>query len=663
MNLQGATIPQNVLQINISPSRMLAHSEKKYKEDRLKETVSSICALLNSGGGKLELPFDRSSSRRHVHDTLRMIEQRCLEKLGMKTISHIKSALLSEKIVLNVKCASDLVSVSYNVSLPSHTQVISVPTNESFENVKELLKETKAEVNNVSIGSHRKQIMKGQNFGFLESNNVEYKNLKAHSSKRVTLADRITGKSNKLTSYVSAFANCSGGHIYYGVTDDGEVEGEEVSDKEKEEITRKVTKTITKMFWPQSEPRRGKQWDIFFEPVKDTNGNHIPSTFVIVIFVAPCQGVVFTEEPESYYISDGKVKRTSFRDCGSTFLGISKRPEFLSPPSKVPRVCWSSEKNRKFFHELTERLVLHRNDEDMNAFSSLSKLAIEKFPGNNADLIVKAERVVVAYKSYQFQKVESLLRELATLLTSSKDSSIFQVRMLLLQTVIERGKGNYEEAFKKTQDGLQMMQLIPVDLITVSFYIEAAMVTSIVSAMQHDLSTYRSLKERARVYLELAARDANSLEDLPSGMYDLQQKLHIYKAWILLECSVTGEEVQERHRISSEDIDGAARELAFVSESVLNGRPLTHFRKVQYDLAQSDLCRRRSEVFQEDNVGNLKLAFESCANARRLAEQHRFVNMMDFANKRLADLTEKLVRHALCSPGGHRSKNFLGYKY
>ena len=134
-------------------------------------------------------------------------------------------------------------------------------------------------------------------------------------------------------------------------------------------------------------------------------------------------------------------------------------------------------------------------------------------------------------------------------------------------------------------------------------------------------------------------------------MFDLQQKLHIYKAWILLECSITGQEAQQNRCVPIEDIDAAAGELASVSESVLKGNPLTQFRKIQYDLAQCDLFRRRSETQLECSIQNLKQAFECAWKARAAARKHRFGNMQSYANKRLAYPTENLVRHAVQTRG------------
>ena len=130
-----------------------------------------------------------------------------------------------------------------------------------------------------------------------ESKMCNFRRLKADNSECSTLADRMTGKSNKFSYIVSAFGNYKGGHNYHGITDDGVVEGEVLSiEDEKHDIKKKVEKAINKMIWPEhiGQPKRGEHWDIFFEHVVDgTTYKPIPSTFVIVIYIAPCPGGVF----------------------------------------------------------------------------------------------------------------------------------------------------------------------------------------------------------------------------------------------------------------------------------------------------------------------------------------------------------------------------------
>lgn len=550
--------------------------------------------------------------------------------------------------------------------MPSTRQVMAVPVAEPLQEIKDIIQRNIVEEEGSLIGSHQKQFVKGKKSGLVEDVDVQLKNLKASSSKCVTLADRITGKSNKFTSYVSAFANYRGGHIYYGINDAGIVEGETITKKEQEEVLKKVTKIINKMVWPQKvgkHSQRGTHWDIFFEPVQDTNGNAVPSTFVIVIYVASCSGGVFTEEPESYHLVGGEVQKMSFQDWWENFTGVGKHARLLSVPSRVSRLTWSSKRNRRVFEEVTTMLIQHRNDEKMKDYNALCKVAVKHFADSNAALVVTTDNVIVASKSSYFGKAKSLLEQFPALLASSKDSSIFEVIMLLLQCMIERMQGNNEICYEIVQRGLQLSQLIPVELYSIWFYFEAAMSIILILAKEHDLQKHRFLKDSAQNYLEVAARHGNSLEDLSLEMSEIQSKVHIYKAWVFLECPMTGDEIQQKRLPSYEDIEAARRELSSVAESVLKRCILTNYRKIQYHLAECDLFRRRSEILTENYISNLKHAFQCGSTARDLAKRHHFEIMVGYANKRLADLTEKLVRHAIHSCGKHPSRNLLGFEY
>ena len=330
---------------------MTASTEKKYKETKMKNIISSVCALLNTDGGDLVMNINESlACDVQISNYIRMIEQRLTEIIGsVVMVSNINFEKKEQKIILHVEKSNVLISTNYNLYLPTQTQVIPVqPNNARIDIVKKLIAFDRERIlHGVKIESHSRRLVKDQNCGLEENKEIQFKNLKAGSSKCVTLADRM--KNNKLPSYISAFANHHGGHIYYGIKDDGTVEGEVVTDKGRGEITKKVAKTIDKMIWPQK-PEKGKHWDIFFEPVLDINSNAIPSTYVIVVFVGSCPGGVFVEEPESYKIVNGKVGKMKFSDwkmefCHPVTRVISSRKPGIPPLAQ--RSSWSLPRDQK----------------------------------------------------------------------------------------------------------------------------------------------------------------------------------------------------------------------------------------------------------------------------------------------------------------------------
>ncbi|XP_028404401.1 uncharacterized protein LOC114527031 [Dendronephthya gigantea] len=191
----------------------------------------------------------------------------------------------------------------------------------------------------------------------------------------------MIGKSNKFSCYVSAFANHRGGHIYYGIDDDGIVQGENI--EEHSEIEKKVEKSIQKMIWPDviGRPKRGEHWEIFFEPVLDEKSNPIPSTFVIVIFIAPCFGGVFTEEPESYEMVEGKVKRMSF-----TTWKAKLQPGYLNKtkqevPPTIKCISLRPAAN-KCCTEVNEVLTEAINNANWESFTRRAIEFKQKYPNN-----------------------------------------------------------------------------------------------------------------------------------------------------------------------------------------------------------------------------------------------------------------------------------------
>lgn len=654
------------LQIGISPNQM-ASQEKKYKAAKMKEILSAVCALLNSGGGKLELFLDSNPNKRLVDTCIRMIEQRIREIIGVTVMAmQVKFQVNAREIILTIPAASEFISVNYNLYLPSERQVISVPATEPTQKIKKIIRRRTVCYTLADYQTKLDTIkfVKDRHSGITESSKDQLKNLEPRPSKCVTLADRMVGKSNKLPCYVSAFANHEGGTIYYGVNDEGIVEGEVIGKKDKEEITKKVSKAINNMVWPSNcgKPRRGRQWQIWFKPVEDTNGDHISSTFVVVIHIVPCPGGVFVEEPESYQVVEGVATKISF-DAWLPKLTESSTPtRERSIPQPMRRVASYSNRTRKIFCEITTRLIHFRNNDKIKSFQELTKLTKENLSESESCLLVTPEEVMVALKKHYFLKAESLLRTFAQSSRLAENSLIFNVRMLQLKSRIERSKGNFEESYEIAQEGLQNMKLIDPEYINVWFYLDAAMVATILSKNVEDSQRSAQLRNEARHYLDLAARNLSSLTDLPEEASDIQHKLHIYEAFVLLESSITGE-VAPQEYVTREAIAAAAKVLASVHEAVLMGNPLTHCRKVQYYFAQSDLFRRRLEKSQQNYLQNATQAFELATQALNLAKKNNFQDMVEHAHKRRSDLTELLVRNFFTSQRKHvpltRSFDFL----
>ena len=307
---------------------------------------------------------------------------------------------------------------------------------------------------------------------------------------------------------------------------------------------------------------------------------------------------------------------------------------------------WSSSENRLLFIKLSELLVDYRDADDSVSFNKLCTLAETdlKLKERNAELVAKAGRVTIAYKSGDAEHAKLLLKEFENLLKNSKDSSIFEVRLRLSQSLVARSEKNYEESYVRSKEGLQLGQNIPPGLCLLWLYLECAMNAVLLgSQSQDDLEIYEGLKKEALVYLEGAARVANTLseDNIEYRIDDFRHKLCIYKAWVLLNCSVTGEAAAVPP--SKGDLYAAKAEIVCVSNNNLSPNTLTKFREIEFNLVRCDFSKRLSEI-QEDEVNKKKIlqdALQEAEKAKVLAKK-KFQKLFEYAKYRCKILEERI---------------------
>lgn len=190
----------------------------------------SLCALINDGG-TLEL-----RTKQEARNALkRLVEQKIQRLMGPCKLS--KKVKYNEdkdaNLFFHFDKADSLCTVKYNLYLPSETQFLSLPPTEEINEVKEILNfEIVAKETTKAIGDHHKTFVQNEKVKLPESRSTQLKNIKSEPTKNVTIHERISCKCNKITNTVSGFANLNGGHIYYGIADDGKVEGEVVDENE-----------------------------------------------------------------------------------------------------------------------------------------------------------------------------------------------------------------------------------------------------------------------------------------------------------------------------------------------------------------------------------------------------------------------------------------------
>ena len=301
-------------------------SKTKPWDDKIAEITTAVCALYNScNGGFITLALNdkcaliKEKEPKLIDDIVRRIEQSVLNFVAVTNMSETFKFLENtntQGLQFKVKPMGRFCTVQYHMYLPTDYQVSPITFADSPAKVGSLLERQSNPVA-ASFTEHCKEFHHKEKVpcGLREQQTVQFKHLKDDLTKNVSLADRMTNKSNKLVIHVSAFANHEGGHLYFGVDDTTyTVEGQKANEKERAKIRKKVSAVLSKMVWPVEMPEQF--WMIDFVPVMQKSESFgyekMTDTFVIVLSVAKCHGGVFVQEPESYYLHEGKVVRIPF---------------------------------------------------------------------------------------------------------------------------------------------------------------------------------------------------------------------------------------------------------------------------------------------------------------------------------------------------------------
>lgn len=638
--------------------------KKREKENILATINQNVCALLNSNGGKLILKAtdgDPNSPGVNLEadKIVRPTEQYFQNIIATSNVN--KKLRISNQspneITLTIKGHASVCTLSYNTYLPTDTQVllvspVEVETLREILDVNRIVDVTEIEKNVPS------QFILGCSIGIKESKTAQFKNLKAKKEGNYNLASRLIN--NKLTHYVSAFANHCGGRIYCGVRDDGTVEGETVTDKDKADITKEVSKHINKMKWPEycGQPQRSTQWDVSFEQVTDSEGNPIESKFVIIIFVAACQGGVFCAEPESYHIIDGKAMKMTFDEWKWKLLHPDRKHAMRT--RTISRCDWSSPTLRLTCDSLDGKLLRLINNGKWNEFKEAVKKE-QGLPGEMKDievsLVLLSKWFVFYYRKSEYENAENCLEKFRDGLQGAKDYLIFDVRGCLILSAMERTRGNHQKSYEIAKECLFKVEQISPSILTAEFYVHFATMLTIIEGkkelrdlLKKDLNT-ASFREEAIVFYNKALQHLRQTDYVPRSKADMEQKTHINLAILNLGCSLSGDVVD--HLVTKEAIDAASSNLECVSDSINKARnPLSGFRKCHQSFAQSSLFYRSSqfEPTPERRIQLLESALQYAEEVKSLADMYEFHELSGYAKKHASVYEKELEQQIQFQP-------------
>ena len=612
---------------------------------KLNDIQRAVCGLLNTKGGRLILySKDGSYSEGNVDDITRRVEQKVASLIGDITAKDkfAREAVKHSEISFLVEVLSSLCqpcTINYKLYYMSATQVKDVPSSEPMENIHDMIEgntRKRKRKHHAIIGNHKRRFVHRETVDLRKCESTQFKKLKDEKSKKCDLVSQM--KNNKLACYVSAFANGDGGHIYYGIKTDKDgnnvVEGEVVQDQDK--IIQEVDKTIKNMCWPKESaaPEKGKQWNIFFEPVSGVSGSD--PKYIIVISVAPFPGV-FAEEPESYHVVDGEVRSLEYFEWIKRLCQhrISNRTPKVDIQRTVGRSSWSSESAKKMHEQIVDQLVKLRNNGSKQDFEKYTRELL-KNPDctSNTKIIIRQQHAAYSFRVGNHKEAEKLLKENEYLVSKSPDAAIYEVRRLYWMCVVKRSQGELRESAELHTRAIQNGQLTQTILIEPWLFVHKAKVLEIRIGEMCDSDEYNSLVEDCKKLLHEALRRALVLEHSRIGVVALKQRVHVFLAKILYGYFLNQGKLTRRKVLKESDRKEADKMLDIVVKSSNSGGwPMTSLCECEFLLVESAQHITNYEQYHEPRY--LEMARRKSADALKAGEEKNFKSVVNYAKAQL----------------------------
>lgn len=585
--------PQNIISITVC---FRAFKGKKYEEEKLSEIYATFCALINSHGGRVTFSL-QSGDVSDAKNLERRIRQKFSSLLGhwcmLNAINRI--SLCDSEMEFQVEGMSELCTLHYNIYIPTNLQTVALG---SAKDVKKILKPTRIiELDHlIKPNDYYKTFVSGKPLTegplHLEDGTKQFKHLTSEHGKRVTLGDRMIRKENKFVNYVSSFGNHRGGHIYYGVDDDGIVQGQCIEGKR--DIVKKVRKAIINVIWPsdneQFTPIKGQHWDLFFEPVHDEKGRTINKTFVIVVYISYCGGGVFALEPESYHIVDGNVSAIPFEDWKRRLL------QTASQIHSIARSNFTTTKSQHTYYMIMERMMDLRNQGKSSVFKAYISHVNKEFNTINVQLSTLSQVATYEFRLGELEKADGLIEEYDSLYPQCEENMLVPGSMgLYIKSANKRAQGQYQESYELAWHGLQMAEGITPGLIQAWFYTHTALLANILANKEVNPERRIELVMEAKRLLGIALDYSNHVKaanKFIKAVVDLQQKVYIHLSALYLGQSLSGSLAPSDY-VSKDDVSSAKNCLFMVAKLKSEGHELSPMRDVQCLLACSALYYRQ----------------------------------------------------------------------
>ena len=350
--------------------------------------------------------------------------------------------------------------------------------------------------------------------------------------------------------------------------------------------------------------------------------------YIIVIYVAAVPGGVFIEEPESYTIEYGQIKRMSFKSWKKRLLSANSDERMVLNQLIAASHEPASKKYSKFWDYL-RRLRL---DGDWRTFESFTKKALEsKIP--KIESILAFEKTLAACMRKDYQNAERYTSQFCR----HTENPNYKVEETYLRAVLCNSMDDHDGYFL-CNEGLDAAKKLNDSVFMVRFYCLAANITATRAVEEHNLD-YR---DEAKGFIKQALDMSKTMYRNPNNYSDFQQIVYIHMTFLSLNSSI---KLLDNHTTPEIDqIQKAQEFLTSAKRPHIGTRRISQYNKCMYLLAESDFYYRCFQAAPACKSVHIQSAHESASEARDIAERYTFQGLFEYASARESSLTEQLLQ-------------------
>ncbi|RMX58146.1 hypothetical protein pdam_00000207 [Pocillopora damicornis] len=239
---------------------------KKFKKSQCEDLLKATCALLNSGGGVLEMKIsDYSQLEKGTFwpkldkfwQTFENSLEPVLEPLCYPDL--IDRVVKEDVVFLFIKAADCLISIGCKLYVAGDARVHRA----SFTKTLELLEDRpECKIPLEELPPLPETFASEQVLDFHETKKEQFKN---YTPEKKTTQMKLLNKKDEIKKQISAFANVLGGIILFGISNNGIVDGLKIDSDEQsvEEVEQQIESIIGEMKWCYT-PQKLVHWNVNF---------------------------------------------------------------------------------------------------------------------------------------------------------------------------------------------------------------------------------------------------------------------------------------------------------------------------------------------------------------------------------------------------------------